>query len=708
MYNSNKSLKGTLRNGTTSYGNKYDLHQISPDTNHHLSYRISRPSITKKQHQHQKQDEQDYTTENVYIRPFELSVDIMQYLVNTGKLFKITERTSLGSASKNWRSANPNTKMTEYLSIIDFPSIQIEQSDETRATSRYQGFYYDVYESQEVPMMGKAELLANFLDGWYYNNLMVKLQDTDGTARLRKSRQNISYVKNAIESLQAPGGATNWTCDLAGIPEKYVFRVEVADTGGKRHMIVGYPSARTMRQYTDLYDAGIGEGAIRDIHEQMKHNSTRQFAELYNFALDKGVADGKIPPEKAAGDKINIDNLEEEIYKFALGNRPYFFNSIINGYKQLAQDGKITKEEATRFESVFNENIREYYNAIGNKYLNKPITRIRYTFFILEAADETHTLAQEARLQWIPAVYNIRQLEARHLPVLMELERIIKLEIPLLYDIISKADYNAGLRYELFHSYYKYVNFFHITTEYLHTMSNYTDYAHNLKDSITLEEIIYSVGRQVDLGRPFYAGLRFDYKIRNYRLDYRLDYEGMEKDMSANAYSASSIGNSRRSRRYTNVKKTAKKNIGFSRRSLKNKESIEHMKLHDIEILLMYEETYANYTFIYKQKKSNGSISFRKMTLKPNLKGMKNLILDGISFANPKIKIKTVYECGNEFIKLLELEGNDIPRNYIIVSDDEIVYSNFTEILKYNPLVAKLIYSPSRNPTIDIRYFYQN
>ena len=200
-------------------------------------------------------------------------------------------------------------------------------------------------------------------------------------------------------------------------------------------------------------------------------------------------------------------------------------------------------------------------------------------------------------MQWVPAIYNIRQLEARHLPILKEIEKLIKLDIPFKYGIISKEDYDAKLQYELFNSYYKYVNFFHITAEYLHTMSNLTDYAHNLKDSITLEEIIYSVGREVELGNPFWAHMRFDYKIRNYRI---VDYT----DHAINMGSVIRIDSKKklRNRSNTHTKKQA---------------PVRDMKapVRDIIFLLMYEDTYANYTFIYKEEKE-GRIYFKKNVFK--------------------------------------------------------------------------------------------
>ena len=91
---------------TRNTGNNSNWTPISPDTGHQLSY--SRKTIKRSD-----TGALDRITENNYIRPFELSVDTMQYLINTGKLFKITDTEtrdrSLGSRTRrNINSTSQN------------------------------------------------------------------------------------------------------------------------------------------------------------------------------------------------------------------------------------------------------------------------------------------------------------------------------------------------------------------------------------------------------------------------------------------------------------------------------------------------------------------------------------------------------------------------------------------------------------------------
>ena len=99
----------------------------------------------------------------------------------------------------------------------------------------------------------------------------------------------------------------------------------------------------------------------------------------------------------------------------------------------------------------------------------------------------------------IPMVFNVKEIKPEHKPLLERVERLIKHELPYRFGILSDDEYNNGEgnernpfddEYKLFYSRYRYGKFFHITTEYVHTMSNISDKAHGYKNSITLEELI--------------------------------------------------------------------------------------------------------------------------------------------------------------------------------------------------------------------------
>ena len=267
----------------------------------------------------------------------------------------------------------------------------------------------------------------------------------------------------------------------------------------------------------------------------------------------------------------------------------------------------------------------------------------------------------------------------KHLPVLERLDAIIKLEIPYKFGIIDKADYDAGRKYELFHSYYKYVNFFHITAEYMHMNSNFTDYVHNLKDSITLEEIIYGVSRETDIGFPFWERLRIEYEIRDYRLT---QLERPRRNINTN----------------NRLVILTKKNNA--------RKDITEMQINNITILFMFENVYTEYTFIYK---NNLTGEFRKMVIKANMKDIEYDIMRGIKQAE---NVKTVYNCigegVNEYIKLLKFPKDSKVKNYIILEDVGITDVDLRFIFFHTGLTKRKLEYPGTEQKISIKYFYTN
>ena len=390
-----------------------------------------------------------------YIRPVELSLDIMQYFVNNRHLHKITKKYYFTTKT--------------YLSITDSPSIQIETSKESRESNN---IFHDVYEDEHTPLLPEQVLIENYENGKYINNVNMSKDDKPTT-----TFQNIQYVKDIIDSLESSSGTK--TCDLKDIDPNYIFNEDIICKDGITYKIVGYTSSRIMRQYLDLWKEDK-ENSLQNIHAQYKTNYIEDLKNLYN----------SIKPD----DKITNDN---EIYKLMLGGRSFYYDNTLISYKNLittdTKPGKITQDEYTKFETNFKEQYEKHYNQIAKRYLIKPSTRIRYTFIILKYIDNYNNTGQR---KLVPGIFNIRQLEIKHLPILERINEIIKLEIPYKFGIISEDEYRKKIKYELFHSYYKYVNFFHITTEYLHTMKNFTYYNTNIKDCITLEEIIYSVSRE--------------------------------------------------------------------------------------------------------------------------------------------------------------------------------------------------------------------
>lgn len=613
-------------------------------------------------------------------RAFELTVDTLQYIINKGFLYKLSYPITA-------YSSNSRPNKNEFLSIVNFPSVQIEESDEIRHTSRYQGFYYDAYEEPQR-MLSHTEMLKNFEGGHYINNLMVKAPGEQEYAP-KQSYQNITYVKNAIESIST-GDPTKYTCDLQGIPLECIFTEIVQLQDGKDYMIVGYPSARTMRQYTDIKEDVV----MQEIHSRMKENNATLFSELFNSVLNSD------DPRK-----INAP-LEQEIYKFALGNRHYYYKSIINAYENLVTEWKITPEDYETFKSTFNTNVKNYFNTLGMQYLNKPLTRIRYTFFILEAQPNP-----DSNIKWIPAIFNVRQLELKHLPILEKLEKIIKLDIPFKFGIITKEEFESGSRYELFHSYYKYVSFFQITAEYMHIMSNFTDYAHNLKDSITLEELIYCIKREKDLVFPFWSQYHFEYKIRDYRI---LDDDVIKQTVMRKLYPERNIHSSRKWNSKRNFSKNNTQTNTYNTHNTKNtkkKENVIEENISNMQIIFIFEDTYAKYHIIYKKRLPDGTSYFGVMQIQSNMKYIQDKISKLVSISSitkrGQQRIKTVYQCGREYIKLLSFIYEKV-NNFKILEDRQFRADDFKIIFKYNPGYVRKLVGIYDLDKIHIKYFYEN
>ena len=199
--------------------------------------------------------------------------------------------------------------------------------------------------------------------------------------------------------------------------------------------------------------------------------------------------------------------------------RKGIFDYIKNRYEELYKETP-NDTEYTNFKDNFEKNAEAYFQKIAEKYLPKPMLFIKYVFLIFKKKQDDGKL--------IPMVFNVKEIKPEHQPLLKRVERLIKHELPYKFGILSDDEYNNGQgnekdpfddEYKLFYSRYRYGKFFHITTEYVHTMSNISDKAHGYKNSITLEELIYACGLNSDLGNPFLEDLKIEYEIREHQIN---------------------------------------------------------------------------------------------------------------------------------------------------------------------------------------------
>ena len=130
------------------------------------------------------------------------------------------------------------------------------------------------------------------------------------------------------------------------------------------------------------------------------------------------------------------------------------------------------------------------------------MTHIKYIFLVFKK----HKDENDNNIL-IPFIFNVKELIPEYHPILKQIERLIKHELPTKFGIL-KSDENDKYpgfddEYKLWYSRYSYGTFFHISAEYLHTMSNIADKAHNYKFDICDYENI----------RPLFDGVDYVFHL---------------------------------------------------------------------------------------------------------------------------------------------------------------------------------------------------
>jgi hypothetical protein len=659
----------------------------------------------------------DGKTRYHYIRPNEIAVDTLQWAFNTGKaeIIEIKDGkngTSMGNSS--------------YLVLNDFPSLQIEtveteKDDEYKDSRRFEGFYQAYEDNTTLDILNYSKQLELYLaDSIYYNAVkytsrMIEKGNNGGKDRDRgKDRdtiykdgtttQDINYVKIIAAGLEkaytfsriltGTGGTgikaelTNPDAlrgDLAGM-EKYIILEPMKPEDGDEYIICGYPDLSKMRTYLSLRNDPIIGKALNDIYAMQRTGFARMFAEMHNSILDTSLDAG-------SGDatRINLDQLDKEIHKFMKSINITYFESWImtNGqldssnedswvnsadFKkkiQLLRDNGLgaqadyieseiertclTSEEREKqianIPIVYREFAR-YVNELLLEYLNKPMTRIRYHFLIYRRTSEG-TL--------VPAIFNIKQLEPGHKPLLERVHDLIQTRIPKIFSILEDSRHGLD-RYKLFHSYVKYGDFFYITTEYLHTMSNFTHYAYLYENSMELEEIIYSLSRAASVPN-FWQSLRIDYQLKKFRIA-KSEVPGIPGIpevpgiLAGGArYSARSVGRS-------------------SRKPRTNKNNRKTTPLKGT-IMMIYQKSYQEYSIIYKDE-SHGV--FKVLELKSNLAACSRDILQQVARLQ-----------GMDDLSSIKFNG----RLFKVVSIRTFDAKMMKELKNHNPLVVKVMQKPN-------------
>jgi hypothetical protein len=597
-----------------------------------------------------------------------------------------TPSKNTSNTSKTNKSSNRRQK---YMCIDNFPTLLVEtvEDGEFKDTRRDEGFFQTYEDATTIEIIPYEEQLKTYLGKGLYKTA-VKYSLTQSYNVDEKeyidgiSTQDIQYVKQIADSLS--GKVPEYQCDLAGIPKKYIITETMMLDDGE-YVICGYPAPSKMRNYFALMNDDNIKSEIDEIHRKQRSGLSKLYAEMYNFVM------------KSNGKNNLIDNVDTDMYKFVPKSKnceylelwykenpklrewiksdefqeklKFMDDNGLQEHKQMVLD-EIAKSlipeaeysaEMEKLEQALPE-YDKYVNELLLEYLNKPMTRIRYYFVIFRK----HI---NPEIGLVPAVFNIKQLESKHTPLLEKVLDMIQIRIPGVFGILEDSRNNID-RYKLFHSYAKYGDFFYITTEYLHTMSNITQYAYLYKNSITLEELIYSSSRMSDAGNPFWKDVKLEYELKKVRIEIAKPRTILD-------------GNS--TTRYTNSGRTRKNN---SYRS----------KIIQGDILLMYEKTYVEYVVIYRP---SGENKIMVMQIKSN---MGKCINDIKTELKRQSKKNAIYTCNNSSYRNLYYNGKLF---YLQNDIHEITIKEFNDILRHNPLIVKTIRYPNQEKFINLNNLFK-
>jgi len=468
---------------------------------------------------------------------------------------------------------------------------------------------------------------------------------------------------------------------------------------GEEYVIIGYPD-QVMKSYLELYHKE--KEVFDEIHKDHKDKFMRYMSQMHNFI-----------PEIT--DKINIEQLDTEIHKFYDYEKYYLYlenslkdltpeqmklytnNNTLNKSKSKSKSNNNRNINSKTIESIFHNKLKElqkeFYNSLAQKCLNKPIIQIQYVFLIFK---------KHSNGNYVPAIFNFRELKHKHHLILKRIEILIKTILPKIYGIDNQE-------YKLWYSYYNYGDVFHIKTKYIHSMSNIHQQAYKYKNSITLEEIIYMLNiPQVDL-----VNLKLEYQKQKIRFRFingarNPQHYGNSKDSNTNNNNINKVlQKSTQNLPYNNtIKKNVKKNknekstrkqTGFTCREIKIDEEILDIDSFidlingngngngNIKIVLMFVEIGYIYNFIYKILNPNETSTFYILKISPNLCNIQRYIQKYFEH-NPTIipnepnKDKTTISLNIPNINL-----------YKVVKHRLLSQLDYKQIMRYNPLLVRTI-----------------
>ena len=471
-----------------------------------------------------------------------------------------------------------------------------------------------------------------------------------------------------------------YDCDFTGLDMKYIIIDEFVNTkenggDGETYVICGYPDKRMKEIILNFWQHPIMKEELDKVHKEQYDNFYEWFSQLFNEFVKHS-------------EKLNLTNINDELYKLYFRPRKiWFYNEINKRYEEMFKNANTKNElkefKYKEFQTHFENNCKLYFNDIAQQYLNTIISSIKYVFLIFK---------QNANMSLTPALFNIKELEEKHIPILERINKFIRNEIPIIFDIkqINKRQHtNENIEksynqkntyiphitgnfiidneYKLFYTHCTYGEFFVIKTEYLHTMSNLGHKAHTYANRITIEEIIYSCS----LNNIFWKNHKINYDIREYKL-----IQLKKNNKIVNIKNRSDILFEELTKYYEKEKKIETE---------KELDIILDLQLFkESKILLMYRNSDNHFIFIYLYDNK-----FYKLILQPNLK-----------------------DCLDDIVHILHtklLIFNNMNKVFKIIFNNELDNDYMKNMFAYNPSTLINIKSPISNikpSVIDITLYY--
>ena len=354
------------------------------------------------------------------------------------------------------------------------------------------------------------------------------------------------------------------------------------------------------------------------------------------------------------------------------------------------------------------------------------MTKIKYVFLVFKNNNEQTNNSNHSNndnndnngnksYNLEPFIFNIKELIPTHQPILKKIEKLIKNELSYRFGILDDDEYK-GIKlpfdneYKLWYSRYVYGEFFHIITEYLHTMINISDKAHNYKNSIILNKLTYACGLNSDSGKPFFKDIKLDYQIRNFKIgnknsikDYISDtlptqnsdcnqYKvGAENEFRPNLVFCL-YNKAKAKEKAINRKLTLEKNV----KKEETKINIELLKTifsskNKIRFILMFKTFRHNYSFIYEYLNV-----FYKLVIESNISNILDSIINEL---NKKV-------LSNRFNDMT-INFEDKNNTFRIVSNDVLNTKDYTHSFIFCPYILKhMVYNKEQK--VDISYYYKN